>query len=171
MKIQFNDIEKINDLYFLYVRGTKSKNAKRKVAIHNALYKALKNYVKEKGIEDGKPIFKGLYNDVFRQASFQMGSILGYNEDQLLEKGICFYSGRHFFKSILAIGNLEKIGDIPLDFQELFMGHPFREERIKDNESGIKEYSYKHLDSESIGNELLYRKGKEVIKVLDYFFF
>jgi integrase len=170
LKIQFNDIQKINDLYFLNVRGTKSKNAKRKVPIHNALYKALKTYVKENGIEDGKPIFKGLYNDVFRQANFQMGNLLGYNEEQLLEKGICFYSGRHFFKSILAIGNLEKIADIPIDFQELFMGHPFREEKVKEEKAGIKEYSYKHLDSDSIGNDLLYKKGLEVIKVLDYYF-
>ena len=170
LRIQFNDIQKINDLYFLNVRGTKSKNAKRKVAIHNALYKALKSYVKENGIEDGKPIFKGLYNDVFRQANFQMGNLLGFTENQLLEKGICFYSGRHFFKSILAIGNLEKIADIPIDFQELFMGHPFREEKVKEEKAGIKEYSYKHLDSDSIGNDLLYKKGLEVIKVLDYYF-
>jgi len=43
------------------------------------------------------------------------------------------------------------------------MGHPFREERIKDEEEGIKEYSYKHLDSGIIGNDLLYKKGLEVI--------
>jgi integrase len=171
LRIQFNDIQKINDLYFLNVRGTKSKNAKRKVPIHNTLYKALNTYIKENDIKEDIPIFKGLYNDVFRQASFEMGNLLGFTENQLLEKGICFYSGRHTFKTILAIGNLEKIADIPIDFQELFMGHPFREEKINKGKKGIKEYSYKHLDSESIGNDLLYKKGIEVIKILDYFFF
>jgi len=170
LRIQFNDIEKVKDIWFLNVRGTKSKNAIRKVPIHNDLYKALKTYIKEHGIKEDTPIFKGVYNDVFRQASFDMGSLLGLTEKQLLEKNICFYSGRHFFKTILATGDDIRIADIPLDFQELFMGHPFREERIKDEKAGIKQYSYKHLDSESIGNDLLYLKGKEVLKVLDYYF-
>jgi integrase len=170
-RIQFNDIEKINGVYFLNVRGTKSKNAVRKVVIHNALHKALETYVKENGIQGDTQIFKEVYNDVFRQASFDMGSLFGYDEKQLLEKGICFYSGRHSFKTVLAIGNLEKIGDIPIDFQELFLGHPFREERIREEKEGIKEYAYKHLDSASIGDDLLSKKGIEVIKILDHFYF
>jgi integrase len=169
-RIQFNDIQKINNLYFLNVRGTKSKNAIRKVPIHPTLYKTLETYTKTNGIENDKPIFKGVYNDVFRQASFDMGSLLGFTEKQLLEKGICFYSGRHTFKTILAIGNLEKIADLPIDFQELFMGHPFREERIKGEQEGIKEYAYKHLDSESVGDNLLFKKGLEVIKVLEHYY-
>jgi len=113
LRIQFNDIEKIKDLYFLNVRGTKNKNAIRKVPIHNALYKALKTYIKENHIKEDAQIFKGVYNDVLRQASFDMGSLFGLTEKQLLEKNICFYSGRHFFKTILAIGHRIRIADIP----------------------------------------------------------
>jgi len=169
-RIQFNDIEKIKDVYFLNVRGTKSKNAIRKVPIHNELYKALKTYIKDNGIKEDTPIFKEVYNDVFRQASFDMGSLYGYTEKQLLEKNICFYSGRHTYKTILALGDIENVGNVPIDFQELFLGHPFREERMKEEKEGIKEYAYKHLDSGSIGNDLLYKKGIEVIKILDYFY-
>jgi integrase len=132
LRMCFNDIEKINDVYFLNVRGTKSKNAVRKVPVHTALYSALENYVNENGIGKDTEIFKGMYNDVFRQASFDMGLLLGFTDKQLLEKGICFYSGRHTYKSIMALGNAEKIGDLPIDFQEMFMGHSFKKEELKE---------------------------------------
>jgi integrase len=168
-RIQFNDIEKIGDTYFLNVRGTKNKNAIRKVPIHDTLYKALKNYVKANGIEGYSKVFQGVYNNTFRQASFDMGSLMGFNESDLLKKGICFYSGRHTFKTLLAVGNAMKIADVSIDFQELFMGHPFNKEKVKGNEDH-KEYAYKHLDSDSIGNDLLLIKGKEVLKILNHFF-
>jgi integrase len=90
-RIQFNDIETIGDTHFLNVRGTKSKNAIRKVPIHDTLYKALKNYVKANGIENGKAVFQGVYNNVFRQASFDMGFLMGFTESDLLKEGICFF--------------------------------------------------------------------------------
>jgi integrase len=166
--MRFNDIEKINDVYFLNVRGTKSKNAVRKVPIHFALYTALKTYVRENGISKDTPIFQGVYNDTFRQASFDMGFLLGFTEKELLKKDICFYSGRHTFKSVLALGNAEKIGDLPVDFQEMFMGHSFNREKLK--KEGINEYAYKHLNADVIGDDLLSKKGKEVIKILTHYY-
>ena len=167
-RMRFNDIEKIQDVYFLNVNGTKSKNAIRKVPIHNALYNALKNYVKENGIENDKLIFDGVYNDVFRKASFNMGAVMGYTKKQLLEKRISFYSGRHTMKRLLKVGNGEKIGDAGIHIQEMFMGHSFKKEKL-DGE-GINEYEYGNLNTEIIGDSLLVKKGKEVIKILSYYY-
>jgi integrase len=166
--MRFNDLEKIQDVFFLNVRGTKSKNAIRKVPIHPVLYNALETYTKENGIARDTEIFKGAYNDTFRQASFDMGSLQGYTEKELLEKRICFYSGRHTFKSCLSIANAEKVADIDINFQEMFMGHNFNKEELR--KEGINEYQYKHLNCESIGNDLLSKKGKEVFKVIDRYY-
>jgi integrase len=168
LRMCFNDIENIDGVYFLNVRGTKSKNAVRKVPIHSALYKALETYIKKNGIAKDGVIFDGVYNEVFRQASFDMGSLLGYDDKTLIKMGICFYSGRHTYKTILALGNASKVADVSIDFQEMFMGHTFKKEEVK--EKGIKEYEYKHLKADKIGNALLAEKGKEVIKILTHYY-
>jgi integrase len=167
-RIQFNDIERINGVYFLKVRGTKSKNAVRKVPIHPKLYDALEKYVGKNGIEKDTAVFKGMYNDVFRQASFDMGALMGYTEKDLIEKGICFYSGRHTYKTILTLGNAEKVADVSVDFAEMFMGHTFKKEELK--KEGIKEYNYKHINADVIGGSLLAEKGGEVLKILTHYY-
>jgi integrase len=165
LRARFSDIEKINGVQFLNVRGTKSKNAIRKVPLHPVLYNALENHIKENSIAKDSVIFDGVYNDVFRQASFDMGSLLGFTDTDLVKMGICFYSGRHTFKTLLALGNDEKIGEVSINIQEMFMGHNFKKEELK--KKGLNEYAYKHLKADSIGNDLLSQKGKEVIKILD----
>jgi site-specific recombinase XerD len=168
LRMRFNDLEKMQDVFFLNVRGTKSRNAVRKAPIHPTLYTALETYTRENGIAEDAPIFKGAYNDTFRRASFDMGSLLGYTEKELFEKGICFYSGRHTFKSFLSIAHADKAADIDINFQEMFMGHNFNKEELK--KDGINEYQYKHLNCESIGNGLLVKKGREVLKVIDRYY-
>jgi integrase len=167
-RICFNDIENIDDVYFLNVRGTKSKNAVRKVPIHPFLYSELETYTKENGIDKDTPIFENVYNDVFRQASFDMGCLLGFTQNQLIEKHICYYSGRHTFKTILSLGNDESIGNVSVNFQEMFLGHSFNKKQLE--KEGLKEYKYKHLKAERIGDSLLAEKGKEVLKILSHYY-
>jgi integrase len=168
-RLRLNDIEKIDEVYFLNVRGTKSKNAIRKVAIHPILYTAIERYAKENGIGNEAAIFGKVINHTFRKACFDMGSVLGITETELLKKAICFYSGRHTFKSIMAIGNAEQVAELDINYQELFMGHNFSKEALKG--TGINEYAYKHFDAESIGDTLFAKKGKEVIKILNHYYF
>jgi integrase len=168
LRMRFNDIQKIEDVLFLNVRGTKSRNAIRKVPIHPVLYSTLEGYVKENGIDKDMPIFTGVYNDIFRQASFDMGSLFGYTEKKLLEESICFYSGRHTYKTILAVGVDEKIGDVPINTQEMFMGHNFNKDELK--KQGINEYAYRHTNADVIGDALLAKMGKEVLKILKHYY-
>jgi integrase len=167
-RICFNDIQKINDVFFLNVRGTKSKNAVRKVPIHPVLYSVLEKHTKENSIDNETPIFQNVYNNVFRRACFDMGSMLGYTETDLVEKHICYYSGRHTFKTILSLGNDESIGNVSVNFQEMFLGHSFNRKQLE--KEGLKEYKYKHLKAERIGDSLLAEKGKEVFKILTRYY-
>jgi integrase len=167
-RICFNDIENIDDVYFLNVRGTKSKNAIRKVPIHPDLYSALEKHITENGINKDAPIFENVYNDVFRQASFDMDCLLGFSQNQLTEKHICYYSGRHTFKTVLSLGNDESIGNVSVNFQEMFLGHSFNKKQLESE--GLKEYKYKHLKAERIGDSLLAEKGKEVFKILTRYY-
>lgn len=167
-RMRFNDIQKINDVYFLNVRGTKSKNAVRKVPIHPTLYTALEKHIKKNGIDSETPIFENVYNNVFRKACNDMGSILGFTQNDLIEKHICYYSGRHTFKTILSLGNDESIGNVSVNFQEMFLGHSFNKKQLE--KEGLKEYKYKHLKAEKIGETLLAEKGKEVFKILTHYY-
>ena len=165
MKIQFNDIQKNeNGIYFLNVRGTKSKSSVRVVPIHNTLYNDLETYIKENRIDIDKPIFGNACNDTFRRANFDMGKILGFKRKFLVEKGICFYSGRHSYCSMMAISNADKLADIPIEAQQVFGGHCINKAELE--KMGIKQYDYIHLNSNSFIN----RKGIEVLKMIDHYF-
>jgi integrase len=169
LRVCFTDIESLNGVFFLNVRGTKSDNAQRKVPLHPVLYKALEKHITDKGMNKNAAIFKGVYCEVFRQANFAMGELLGYTEKQLINKGICFYSGRHTFKTILTLGNDMRIVDLSVNFVEMFLGHNFSRKEL--TEKKINEYNYKHIDPETIGNQILAEKGREVINALDHFYF
>jgi hypothetical protein len=68
----------------------------------------------------------------------------------------------------MSIANGEKVADIDINYQELFMGHNFNKRELK--EGGINEYAYNHLDTESIGDALLAKKGREVLKAIDRYY-
>jgi len=168
-RIQMNDIIPINDVYFLDVKGTKTANAKRTVPIHPTLYKELKNYVKANKIKDDTAIFTGICYDTFCRARWEMGSLLGYTKDQLYDKNICFYSGRHSCKKIFKVGNEEGIGNVGLHIQEMIFGRSHSKKVLK--EEGINEYEYGNIDADVLGNTQLSKKGLEVFKIIDHFYF
>jgi integrase len=163
-RMTFNDIQPIDNVFFLNVRGTKSKNAKRKVPIHPVLYNMLEMYVKENGIDFDTPIFQNVYNSTFRRASFDMGKVMNHSESELLEKGICFYSGRHSYCSCLSMANADNIADIPVEAQQIFGGHGISKKALA--EKGIKQYDYIHFNS----NSFIFRKGKEVLRMIEHYY-
>jgi integrase len=163
-KIQLDDFEKVNGVMFLNVRGTKTENAPRLAPVSNYLYKEVLKYVKENDIPNDKPLFRKTYNDFFRKAYKEMGRVLGYTESQLSEKNITFYSGRHTYKSILALG-YDKVS-LPVNFQELFMGHTLK----GNNQTSSIEKNYKHLDRKSVGDVIYSQMGKVAIDILEHYY-
>jgi len=72
-RVRFDDMERIDGVCFLNVRGTKSRNATRKVPIHPKLYDAIESHILENGIGNDAAIFEGVYLNLFRKASLEMG--------------------------------------------------------------------------------------------------
>jgi integrase len=85
---------------------------------------------------------------MYNQANALLGKKLKLSEGDL--KGITFYSGRHFWKTLMSS---EGLGE---DIEEFFMGHKV---------SGDVSKNYNHKDKR--GREKLLEKAKEVFAILD----
>jgi integrase len=88
---------------------------------------------------------------LYRKASTDMGNALKIADVE--KQGISFYSGRHFWKTLMSS---EDLGDI----DEYFMGHKVSSEVKK---------LYNHFDKQ--GQKKLIKKTKEVFKILDRYLF
>jgi hypothetical protein len=78
-----------------------------------------------------------------------MGAVMGFTEAELEERFITFYSGRHYWKTLM---NSEDLGEI----EEYFMGHKVSNEVRK---------RYNHKDRQ--GRRILMKKTKELLDILD----
>jgi integrase len=149
-KIKVNDLIELDGIHFADLKESKSKNGIRLVPLHDFVYKKIRQYIKQTGKQDyifsdhGGPNQSTLYN----QANTLLGKKLKLPDNEL--KGITFYSGRHFWKTLMNSGGL---GD---DIEEYFMGHKV---------SGNVSKNYNHKDKQ--GREKLLEKAKEVFAILD----
>jgi site-specific recombinase XerD len=153
-KIKVNDLIELDGVHFADVKESKSKNGIRMVPIHDFVYGKIRGYIKQtrKQGEDfifsacGSPNQSTLYNT----ANVILGEKLKLSQCELEEQKITFYSGRHFWKTLM---NSEGLGD---DIEEFFMGHKV---------SGDVSKNYNHKDKQ--GREKLLEKAKEVFAILD----
>jgi integrase len=97
----------------------KTQNAKRAIPLHPFTHKMLSEWIQENGRGEKDFIFEGGFvkADEFKSSCILLGKKLGYTEGELEEMNIRFYSGRHFFKTMMSAGGLGE------DAEELFMGH------------------------------------------------
>jgi integrase len=151
-KIKIDDLIEFEGIHFIDIKESKSKNGIRLVPIHNFLYKKIHRYISKKGrrgyifSDHGGPNQSTLYN----QANALLGKKLGLSEDELERECITFYSGRHFWKTLM---NSEGVGE---DIEEFFMGHKV---------SGDVSKTYNHKDKR--GREKLIEKANDVFAILD----
>ena len=92
----------------------------------------------------GRRIFKPA-----KRAHILMGTLLGKDPEELERDNITFYSGRHFYKTML---NFYNLGDI----EELFMGH-------KVNKKVSERYNHK----DKRGEKELLKEAQKVIEIID----
>jgi integrase len=152
--IRVSDIIKIDDCHFLNVSKSKTRNGLRIVPLHAFLHKKLIGYIEEKSLSGDDFIFKTrniktIVSAVYKNANILLAEKIGFNEDYLSENNISFYSGRHFWKTLMSS---EELGEI----EELFMGHKV---------SGDVAKRYNHRDK--IGKEKLLKKTRKVFAILD----
>jgi integrase len=151
-KIKVDDLIEFEGIHFIDVKESKSKNGIRLVPIHDFVYKKIQRYIRQKGkrgyifSDHGGPNQSTLYN----QANALLGKKLGLSEDELERECITFYSGRHFWKTLM---NSEGLGE---DIEEFFMGHKV---------SGDVSKNYNHKDKQ--GRKKLIEKANDVFTILD----
>ena len=154
-RVQVKDFIMIGNINFIDIPESKSENGKRVVPLHPFVRRKIMAYAKKnkKGSEDlilKDPTTKKLCSRVYKRASVEMGQYLGYTKEQLERDNMRFYSGRHFWKTLM---RTEGLGE---DIEEVFMGHKVT--------SDIKR-KYTHWDK--AGRKKLTEKAKKVIAILD----
>ena len=153
-KIKVEDLIEIDGIYFVDIKDSKTENGIRIVPLHEFVYKKIKQYIKNAGKQGGDYIFSDHggpnQSTVYNTANLLLGEMLELSEKALEEQKITFYSGRHFWKTLM---NSEGLGD---DIEEFFMGHKV---------SGDVSKNYNHKDKR--GREKLVEKAQEVFTILD----
>lgn len=149
------DIIKIKTCYFIDIKDSKTKNSIRKVPLHNFVYNKLKAYIKKHNKEKDEYLFcqrRGKLTPIywFTDAYIELGKHLNYTPEQLKKENIAFYSGRHFWKTLM---NANGLGE---DIEEVFMGHKVSADVKK---------RYNHRDKQ--GQAVIIKKANEVFKILD----
>jgi integrase len=153
-KIKVNDLIELDNIRFVDVKESKSRNGIRLVPLHDFVYEKIQGYIKKTGKKGEDYIFSAHggpnQSTLYREANILLGKKLKISEDELEKQGITFYSGRHFWKTLM---NSEGLGD---DIEEFFMGHKV---------SGDVSKNYNHKDKQ--GREKLLEKAKEVFTILE----
>jgi integrase len=153
-KLKAKDITKIGKYRFLNIRESKTENGIRLVPLHPFVYRELARRIEETGKTSEEYLFtlNGAPNQspLYRKANLDMGARLGKSAAELEERGITFYSGRHYWKTLMNAGGLGE------DIEEYFMGHKI---------SGDVSKRYNHKDKQ--GWDRLEKKVRMAFAILD----
>jgi excisionase family DNA binding protein len=163
-RIQIKDIFTKNKYRFIHIPKSKTRYGERIVPLHNFVYGKLKRYIDKNKKEpedvlfchaDGKKLPRRQYTD----ANITLGTFIRHDRNKeldreavkkkLKEENITFYSGRHFWKTLM---NAHGLGEV----EEYFMGHKVSNDVAK---------RYNHRDKQ--GQEKIAQKAREVFKILD----
>jgi integrase len=153
-RIRVEDLTAIDGCRFIDVKKSKTKNGIRLIPLHDFVYSQICGYIRETGKSPEDFIFSknGTHNQstVYRKANRDMGKELGISEAELREQGISFYSGRHYWKTVMNAGGLGA------EAEEVFMGHKVSNDIRK---------RYNHRDKQ--GQEKLLEMARNIFGILD----
>ena len=142
-----------SDIDFLNIEQSKTSNGIRKVPLHPKIKEALDCWIDEHCLNENDFLFIKNQNQRFyrtaKKAGDYLGSVLGIDLEYLSAQNITFYSGRHFYKTML---NSYNLGDI----EELFMGHSV-------NKKVSEIYNHKNKR----GEQRLLKEAKRAIEIID----
>jgi len=147
-RIKMDDVIKIEGCHFIKIKESKTTSGIRLVPLHDSVYKKMASWAKKNkkttllfGFKSKKP---------FEHANLFLGKMLKVSEEEIKEENITFYSGRHYWKTLMSA---EGLGE---DIEEVFMGHKVG--------SSVKKI-YNHHDK--MGKRRLATKAKQVFNILD----
>jgi integrase len=151
------NILKKDSLYFLNIENSKTVNGIRMVPLHHKVMETLNEWIEEHRLSDDDFLFvKSANQRLYRaaeKANRFLGSLLNKKSEDLENENITFYSGRHFYKTML---NSHNLGDI----EELFMGHSVGK--------SVKE-RYNHKNKR--GEKELLKEASKAIEIIDKLLF
>jgi len=153
-RIKVKDIIRIGGCRFINIPKSKTRYGARLVPLHDFVYGKLVRYIgrHKKGPEDllfCQANGKALPRQRYTNANLALGKIAGYDKARLENEHITFYSGRHFWKTMMNAGGLGEV-------EEYFMGHKVSNDVAK---------RYNHRDKQ--GQEKIVRKAREAFRILD----
>jgi integrase len=145
-RIRLKDIISLETCRFIDIKESKTGSGVRLAPLHETVYRKLKEFGKGKSPEER--LFKNCTSVTFSRASRELARILKADEEEATN--ITFYSGRHFWKTLM---NSEGLGE---EVEEIFMGH-----KVSNDVSKL----YNHRDKQ--GKALMVKKAKQVFSILD----
>jgi integrase len=155
--LKVKNIIKKDSLSFLNIEQSKTVNGIRMVPLHHKVAETLHEWIEEHHLSADDYLFvknanQRLYRAA-RKANKFLGGLLSKQSEDLESENITFYSGRHFYKTML---NSHNLGDI----EELFMGHSVSK--------GVKE-RYNHKNKR--GEKELLQEAVKAIEIIDQLLF
>jgi integrase len=147
-EIRINNIVSFGGCHFIDVKKSKTPNGIRLVPLHEKVYQKLKTFGAGKGPDE--KLFAGCTSITFSDANHELARIIRAGNKKADTTGITFYSGRHFWKTLM---NSEGLGE---NIEEIFMGHKVSNDVRK---------LYNHRDKQ--GKKLMVKKAKQVFSILD----
>ena len=157
-RMKAGDLFVTGNTRFINITESKTENGVRVVPLHDFVYRKLAAYIRKTGKGENDFIFKSagrkkLGSGVYNAANTELAKYTGYSKERLEKENITFYSGRHFWKTLM---DSEGLGEI----EEYFMGHKISNDVAK---------RYNHKDKQG-KKKLLERAGK-VFRILDRYVF
>ena len=152
-RIKLNDIQLINGCYFVKIEISKTENGIRMIPLHKSLYEKLKMWGRKNKIDSEKPLFD-IHETKFNHANKELARRLKVSDEELEREKIVFYSGRHYWKTLMSA---EGLGE---DIEEIWMGH-----KVSGNVAKL----YNHRDKQ--GKNRMVKKAKQMFSILDRFVF
>jgi integrase len=146
--IRPQDIIVMGGCRFIDVKKSKTENGVRLAPLHGFVYEKLTAWIKKNNIQEDALVFP-VKPYTFTKAYILLGKKLGFDKTALHEQNIVFYSGRHYWKTLL---NANGLGDI----EEYFMGHKVSKDVAE---------RYNHRDKQ--GRKRLLAKAHRMFKILD----
>jgi len=153
-RVQVKDIIKINKCRFINISKSKTRFGERLVPLYDFVYNKLFRYITKNKKDSESLLFcqangKKLPRQHYTNANLALGKFFHYDKTMLEKENITFYSGRHFWKTLM---NANDLGEV----EEYFMGHKVSNDVAK---------RYNHRDRQ--GQEKIAEKAGKVFKILN----
>jgi integrase len=151
--LRAKDIIHKGGIDFVNIEKSKTQNGIRIIPLHRRLKESLDEWIQNHDLSENDYLFIKRHGQRFDKSAKKAHDFLASRLDRDIpgseDKSISFYSGRHFYKTML---NNRGLGDI----EEMFMGH-------KVNKNIGDRYNHKNKR----GEQELLKKAKKALEIID----